>query len=155
MTHLKKQLEMARQRGDRIVLANGCFDMLHPGHIRLLQAARQLGHVLVVAIDSDRRVRGLKGDTRPIYPSGVRAEMVKALTCVDHVLVFDNETEEMIQQINPDVLVKGGAWQTPPAGADWVTERGGKVELVPISKSYSTSNLIRYLQSLPEEKSDE
>ncbi len=151
MTHLKKQLDAARQRGDRIVLTNGCFDLLHPGHVRMLSAARQFGHVLVVAVDSDRRACGLKGDNRPVYPEEVRAEMVKALACVDHVLVFDNETNEMIRQVNPDVLVKGGVIR-PLTGAEWVLGRGGTVEFVPLSKSYSTSNLIRYLQSLPEEK---
>ncbi len=100
-----------RQAGKQVVFTNGVFDLLHPGHLRYLQAARALGDLLIVAVNSDRSVRANKGPGRPVTPEGERAEILAALACVDAVVIFDNEIpDEIIREIQPDVLVKGADW---------------------------------------------
>src|SRR5690606_31847618 len=100
-----------REQGKTMVFTNGCFDLLHPGHVRLLEAARALGDVLVVAINSDESVRGLKGPTRPILPEDERAEVLASFAAVDAVTIFGEETPSaLIEKVIPDVLVKGSDW---------------------------------------------
>jgi len=139
------------QRGNRrVVMTNGCFDLLHPGHLRCLEAARALGDVLVVAINSDASVRRLKGAGRPVVPQAERAEVLAALEAVDYVTVFDEDTpQEIIARVLPDVLVKGGDW-----GADQIVGRaeveaaGGRVVTIPLEPGYSTTALLDRIRSI-------
>ena len=134
----------ARAAGKRIVFTNGVFDILHPGHLRYLQAARRHGDVLIVGLNSDASVRRYKGPTRPINPQGERAEVLEALDCVDAVSVFDDDTPaEIIRRVQPDVLVKGADWAPDKiVGRDTVEVRGGRVILEPVAQGYSTSAII-------------
>jgi D-beta-D-heptose 7-phosphate kinase/D-beta-D-heptose 1-phosphate adenosyltransferase len=120
------------------------FDLLHPGHVRYLQAARREGDVLIVGINSDRSVRGNKGPSRPIMPEHERAEVLEALECVDAVVVFDDETPAaIINHLQPDVLVKGADWAADAiVGRDTVEARGGRVVRMPIEAGWSTSAII-------------
>lgn len=127
-----------------IVFTNGCFDVLHPGHIQLLQKARALGTKLIVGINSDTSVRGIKGPGRPVFRAEDREEILLALNCVDEVKVFDELTpERLIEEVKPDVLVKGGDWkENEIIGADFVRSRGGKVVTIPFVKGYSSSDVL-------------
>ena len=119
----------AQRRGFRVVFTNGCFDLLHIGHVRSLQQARRLGDRLIVAVNCDASVRKLKGTSRPFVPARQRAEVLAALSCVDWVVLFRGDTpESLIDALRPDVLAKGGDW-SPEAivGADIVKRRGGRV----------------------------
>jgi len=140
-----------RVRGDSIVFTNGCFDLLHPGHIFILEEAAALGDHLVVAINSDQSVSHLKGPQRPIWNAADRAQMVAALEFVDAVFLFDEETPlNAILTLKPDVLVKGGDYtEETIAGAKEVKAWGGKVVTIPLKEGYSTTALIRKIQSLP------
>jgi rfaE bifunctional protein nucleotidyltransferase chain/domain len=133
-----------RRQNRRVVFTNGVFDLLHPGHVRYLQRARQLGDALIVAVNSDRSVRVNKGSQRPINPEQERAEVVLALACVDAVLVFDQDTpHDVIQAIQPDVLVKGADWGVDEiVGRDIVESRGGTVVRLELEKDFSTTGLI-------------
>jgi rfaE bifunctional protein nucleotidyltransferase chain/domain len=133
-----------RRQNRRVVFTNGVFDLLHPGHVRYLQRARQLGDALIVALNSDRSVRVNKGSQRPINPEQERAEVVLALACVDAVLVFDQDTpHDVIQAIQPDVLVKGADWGVDEiVGRDIVESRGGTVVRLELEKDFSTTGLI-------------
>jgi D-beta-D-heptose 7-phosphate kinase/D-beta-D-heptose 1-phosphate adenosyltransferase len=144
---LVKSVEGARQgegAKKKIVFTNGCFDLLHVGHVRYLQEARALGDFLVVAINSDRSVRELKGSERPVQNEDDRGEILAALKCVDFVSVFDEPTPiEVIKLIVPDILVKGGDWPVSKiVGADLVFGRGGEVRSLPFHPGRSTSKLI-------------
>ena len=132
-------------RGGVVVFTNGVFDLLHPGHVRYLQAARALGDALIVAINSDRSVRANKGPTRPIVSEAERAEVLVALACVDAVTVFDEETPHaIVSRIQPDVLVKGADWAADNiVGRDVVEGRGGRVVRVGLSPGFSTTELVR------------
>ena len=138
-----------RRAGRQIVFTNGVFDLLHPGHVRYLQAARREGDLLIVAINSDRSVRANKGPERPITPERERAEIVAALACVDATVIFDEETPaEIIRKIQPDVLVKGADWAADAiVGRDTVEARGGRVVRIPIETGWSTSSIIEKIQS--------
>ena len=138
-----------RARGGKVVFTNGVFDLLHPGHIRYLQDARRLGDALIVGLNSDRSVRTNKGPERPITPEAERAEILEALTCVDAVAVFDEETPaEIIKRIQPDVLVKGADWGPDNiVGRDTVEARGGRVVRMDLSPGYSTTELIRKVKA--------
>lgn len=142
-------VEARRRLGQRIVFTNGVFDLLHPGHVRYLQAARREGDMLVVGINSDRSVRANKGPSRPIMPEHERAEVLEALACVDAVAVFDEETPALIiEALQPDVLVKGADWaQDAIVGRDTVEARGGKVVRMPIESGWSTSAIIERAKS--------
>ena len=131
-----------------IVFTNGCFDILHRGHIQLLQKARALGSKLIVGINSDRSVRNIKGPGRPVFSAEDRAEVLMALNCVDEVLVFDDLTpQKLIEEVDPEVLVKGGDWnENEIVGADFVRHRGGKVVTIPFVKGYSTSDILARIQ---------
>jgi rfaE bifunctional protein nucleotidyltransferase chain/domain len=134
----------ARASGKRIVFTNGVFDILHPGHLRYLQAARRHGDLLIVGLNSDASVRRNKGPSRPINPEQERAEVLEALDCVDAVAVFDDETPaEIIRRVQPDVLVKGADWPADQiVGRDTVEARGGRVILEPVEQGYSTTTLL-------------
>ncbi|MDR1990907.1 MAG: D-glycero-beta-D-manno-heptose 1-phosphate adenylyltransferase [Acidobacteriaceae bacterium] len=133
-----------RAAGKTIVFTNGVFDLLHPGHVRYLQAARALGDALIVAINSDRSVRANKGPERPLTPEAERAEIIGALTAVDAVTVFDEETPlGIITAIQPDVLVKGADWAADAiVGREVVEVRGGRVVRIPVEQGHSTSALV-------------
>ena len=140
--------EAARRAGRRVAFTNGVFDLLHPGHVRYLRAARAEGDVLIVAVNSDRSVRGNKGPARPIMPERERAEVVAALAPVDAVLVFDDPTPaEVIRRIQPDVLVKGADWAADAVvGRDIVEGRGGRVVRVPVEAGYSTTRIVEKIR---------
>lgn len=133
-----------REKGRRIVFTNGCFDILHVGHTRYLQKAREIGDCLVVAVNSDASVKGLKGPTRPIVPQAERAEMLAALTCVDYVTIFDEPTPlEVIKTLKPHFLVKGGDWSIENiVGGPEVRSWGGDVKNITYIEGSSTSNII-------------
>ncbi|MDE0082264.1 MAG: D-glycero-beta-D-manno-heptose 1-phosphate adenylyltransferase [Gammaproteobacteria bacterium] len=136
-------------RSFRLVFTNGCFDLLHPGHVDCLERARRLGDALLVAVNTDRSVRGLgKGPGRPLVDQDVRARMVAALGCVDWVTLFDEETpEQLIAEVRPDVLVKGGDYsEEDVAGAEVVRGGGGRVVIMPLVPGFSTSALVRRIR---------
>jgi D-glycero-beta-D-manno-heptose 1-phosphate adenylyltransferase len=139
----------ARAAGKTVVFPNGVFDLLHPGHVRYLRHARSLGDVLVVGLNSDRSVRANKGAGRPINSESERAEVLEALSCVDAVVVFDEETPHaVIAELEPDVLVKGADWaENAIVGRDIVEARGGRVVRVPIETGYSTTAIIRKIRT--------
>lgn len=142
-----------RSEGRTVVFTNGVFDILHPGHLRYLAAARALGDALIVAINSDRSVRGNKGPTRPINPERERAEILSALACVDAVTIFDAPTpHDIITLIQPDVLVKGADWaEDAIVGRDVVEARGGRVVRMAIEAGYSTTSIIERIHGLPKQ----
>jgi rfaE bifunctional protein nucleotidyltransferase chain/domain len=148
-------VDAARASGKRIVFTNGVFDILHPGHLRYLQAARRHGDVLIVGLNSDASVRRNKGPSRPINPEHERAEVLEALACVDAVAVFDEETPaEIIRRVQPDVLVKGADWPADQiVGRDTVEVRGGRVILEPVEQGYSTTSIIDKIRHLPARQS--
>jgi D-glycero-beta-D-manno-heptose 1-phosphate adenylyltransferase len=133
-----------RAEGKRIVFTNGVYDLLHPGHVRYLQAARALGDALIVGVNSDRSVRANKGPQRPVNPERDRAEVIAALDCVEAAIVFDQDTpHEIISRLQPDVLVKGADWaEDAIVGRDVVEARGGRVVRMPIEQGFSTTELI-------------
>jgi rfaE bifunctional protein nucleotidyltransferase chain/domain len=135
--------------GGRVVFTNGVFDLLHPGHVRYLRQARTLGDTLVVGVNTDRSVRIIKGDSRPVTPEGERAEILAALTCVDVVVLFDEETPyELIKRLQPDVLVKGADWsEASMIGREIVESRGGRVVRVPFETGYSTTGIIEKVKA--------
>ena len=135
--------ELKRQ-GKRVVFTNGCFDLLHPGHTRYLAEARTLGDALLVAVNSDRSVRALKGPGRPILPESERAEILAALECVDYVTVFDDLTpRSLIARLLPEVLAKGADWgPTEIVGREEVEAAGGRVVSIHVVPGFSTSALI-------------
>jgi rfaE bifunctional protein nucleotidyltransferase chain/domain len=133
-----------KRNGRRVVFTNGCFDLLHPGHVRCLAEARALGDLLVVGVNSDRSVQGNKGPERPLVPQQDRAEVVAALASVDYVTIFDEPTpRELITRVLPTVLVKGADW--PPdevVGREQVESAGGRVVSIPLTPGYSTTSLL-------------
>ena len=140
-----------QRRHDRtVVFTNGVFDLLHPGHVRYLVAARAEGDVLVVGVNSDRSVRANKGPSRPVMPDQERAELLLALSCVDAVAIFDEETPAaIIERLQPDVLVKGADWAADAiVGRDTVEARGGRVVRVPVEGGWSTSAIIDKARAL-------
>ena len=141
-------LAALRTAGKTVVFTNGCFDILHAGHVRYLNAAKALGDILVVGLNSDDSVRSLKGEGRPVNPAADRAEVMAGLRAVDHVIIFDEApAEELVRRIKPDIYVKGGDYSLdslPEAGI--VASYGGKTVLVPLVEGRSTTNVIRRLQ---------
>lgn len=141
----------ARQaRGEKVVFTNGCFDLLHVGHVRYLAQARALGDLLVVAINSDASVRALKGEGRPILPEAERAEVLAALRSVDYVVVFgEPDPVRTIETLQPDVLVKGGDWTRETImGREIVEARGGRVLPLPYVEGASTTNIVAKIRGL-------
>ena len=132
-----------RQRGLRVVFTNGCYDLLHPGHVRLLEQARSLGDVLILALNSDASVERLKGPTRPLIPEPDRAALAAMLEAVDAVTVFDEDTpRELIAAVLPDVLVKGADWAHWIAGREEVEAAGGRVLALSLEPGYSTTGVV-------------
>lgn len=138
-----------RQRKERIVFTNGCFDVLHVGHCRYLKLARERGDVLVVGLNSDASVRRLKGNTRPVVPCDERRELLLALKPVDYVCVFEEDTpKELIEKVRPDVLVKGGDWPVEKiVGHELVQSYGGTVESLPYIEGSSTTDVIERIRT--------
>ena len=138
------QLGSRKRNGQRVVFTNGCFDLLHPGHIRSLESARAHGELLVVGVNSDASVRANKTAGRPIIPAAERAELLAALQCVDYVVIFDQPTpRELIAAILPDVLVKGGDWGANEiVGREEVEAAGGRVVSAEVVPGYSSTGLI-------------
>jgi rfaE bifunctional protein nucleotidyltransferase chain/domain len=151
MTLLSKELAStlvaARAVGKSIVFTNGCFDILHPGHIHQLREARAQGGFLVVGLNSDESVRRLKGACRPVMPETARREMLEAIRYVDAVVVFGEDTPDaLIREVRPDVLVKGAEYERSGIiGADFVESYGGRVYRVPMLPGFSTSDIIARL----------
>ena len=141
---LQAELKTAKARGAKIVFTNGCFDLLHVGHIRYLSEAKKLGDVLVIGVNTDASVKRLKGPTRPIQSESDRAEILLALKAVDMTVLFDDDTpEKIIKEIRPDVLVKGGDWAIDKiVGANFVQSYGGKVCSLTFVDRKSTTKLI-------------
>jgi rfaE bifunctional protein nucleotidyltransferase chain/domain len=141
---LIRRVERARRDRRRIVFTNGCFDLLHPGHIRCLEQARALGDWLVVAINSDASVRRMKGPDRPVVPENERAEVLAALAAVTYVTIFEEDTpQQIIARVLPDVLVKGGDWgPNQIVGRQEVEAAGGRVVSIPLEPGYSTTALL-------------
>jgi rfaE bifunctional protein nucleotidyltransferase chain/domain len=137
-----------KRNGRRVVFTNGCFDLLHSGHIGSLEQARALGDALVVGLNSDASVRRLKGAGRPVLPERERAEILAALECVDAVVIFDEPTpREVIARLLPDVLVKGGDWPGDQiVGREEVEAAGGRVVSVPVIAGYSTTEILRKIR---------
>ena len=143
-------LSRDRKAGKKIVFTNGCFDILHIGHIRYLQKARSLGDRLVIGVNSDASVRRLKGPDRPVTRERDRAEVLAALECVDYAVLFSEDTPEaLIRAVHPDLLVKGGDWKKSAiVGSAFVGSYGGKVRSLPFINGYSTTGLIQKIQTL-------
>ena len=147
-TDLKSFGETCHGRGLKVAFTNGCFDLLHAGHIRYLNEARGLGDVLVVGLNSDDSVRRIKGEGRPIVPEGERAEVLAALAAVDAVVLFDEDTPlRLVEALSPDVLVKGGDWDVETiVGREHVRAMGGQVLSLPVRPGRSTSALLARLK---------
>jgi rfaE bifunctional protein nucleotidyltransferase chain/domain len=148
VTSLRDALAPRRAAGARIVFTNGCFDLLHPGHVRYLEAARALGEVLVVGLNDDDSVRRLKGAGRPVLRLAERVEVLAALAAVDHLVVFAEDTPlRLIETLVPDVLVKGADWEPDEiVGRDVVLGHGGCVERIDVLPGVSTTEIIRRIR---------
>ena len=149
MGRLYSRAELVEQRrrwkldGKTVVFTNGCYDLLHPGHIRLLERCRSMGDVLILALNSDASVRRMKGPSRPLLDQDERVEVALALEAVDAVTLFDEDTpRELIAEILPDVLVKGADWSHFIAGREEVEAAGGKVVAAALEPGYSTTNIV-------------
>jgi len=141
-----------RAAGKRVVFTNGVFDLIHPGHLQYLAAARAEGDALIVAVNSDRSVRANKGSDRPVIPDRERAEILAALSCVDAVFVFDEDTpDRVVRAIQPDVLVKGADWPADAiVGRDTVEGRGGRVVRAELAPGYSTTAILERIKAARE-----
>jgi len=147
---LLAQRKCWKQEGRTVVFTNGCYDLLHPGHIRLLEQARSLGDVLILALNSDDSVRRAKGPSRPLTHESERVELAAALEAVDAVTLFDEDTpRELIASILPEVLVKGADWAHFVAGREEVEAAGGQVLTVPLEPGYSTTNIVELILNQP------
>ncbi len=141
----------SKARSDKkVVFTNGCFDILHVGHVRYLAEARALGDLLIVGLNSDASVKRLKGESRPVQNEGDRGEILSSLACVDYVSVFTEDTPiELIKHVNPSILVKGGDWAVNKiVGSDWVLAKGGLVKSLPFHQGRSTSQIVSKILSL-------
>ncbi|NOT86158.1 MAG: bifunctional D-glycero-beta-D-manno-heptose-7-phosphate kinase/D-glycero-beta-D-manno-heptose 1-phosphate adenylyltransferase HldE [Methylococcaceae bacterium] len=149
LTSALEAIQRAKAAGEKIVATNGCFDILHPGHIRYMQQAKALGDRLILLVNSDASVQRLKGPTRPVNDLNYRMEMLAALECVDWVVAFEDDTPAaIIAQILPDILVKGGDYTDVSAivGYDSVTQNGGEVKILPFVEGHSTTSIIETIQ---------
>jgi len=147
---LQRQCMVWRAKGQKIVFTNGCFDILHHGHLDYLAKAADMGNVLVVGVNTDASVKRLKGPERPVTNENDRAFQLASLLCVDAVCLFDEDTPlQLIELVQPDVLVKGGDYTIDTiVGAPFVMARGGKVETVPFVNGYSTTSILDYIKKL-------
>jgi D-beta-D-heptose 7-phosphate kinase/D-beta-D-heptose 1-phosphate adenosyltransferase len=141
---LKEKIDELRQKGRIIAFTNGCFDILHVGHVRYLKEARKTADVLVLALNSDSSVRALKGSTRPLVPEAERAEVLAALECIDFITIFSEATPlELICYLKPDILIKGGDWpEDQVVGRNEIKQWGGYVRLIPEVAGKSTTNIV-------------
>ena len=148
-------LSRTNRSSRRVVFTNGCFDLLHPGHIRTLEEARSFGDVLVVALNEDASVRKSKGDSRPVIAENERAELLAALEAVDFVVLFHEPTPlELIAKLVPDVLVKGADWgSTEIVGSEEVERAGGRVVSIPLEVGYSTTSILQRIRKVPQDDS--
>jgi D-glycero-beta-D-manno-heptose 1-phosphate adenylyltransferase len=139
----------ARTNGKKVAFTNGCFDLLHRGHVHVLRAARACADLLIVGINSDQSVKQIKGPKRPVLPESDRCELLGAMEMVDFVILFNEpDPYNLISAIRPDVLVKGGDWKTEKIiGADMVEEAGGRVVVVPYIKGFSTTEIIERIKN--------
>ena len=145
--YTREDLVRARKKwhsaGRTVVFTNGCYDILHPGHIRLLEQARSLGDILILALNTDSSVQRLKGPSRPLIPQDDRVELACALEAVNAVTLFDEDTpRELIAEVLPDILIKGADWVHFIAGREEVEAAGGRVLALPLEPGYSTTNLV-------------
>ncbi len=152
---LLRIIKNLKAKGKRIVFTNGCFDLLHRGHVRYLEQAKSLGDVLVIGVNSDSSVRKLKGPKRPILPQGERTEILSGLGCVDYITIFNEaDPSKLITSLKPNVLVKGGDWTREQIVGRKVVERsGGELVIIPFVKGASTSNVIDTILKRFREKS--
>jgi D-beta-D-heptose 7-phosphate kinase/D-beta-D-heptose 1-phosphate adenosyltransferase len=139
----------ARKKGLTVVFTNGCFDLLHRGHVHILRQAKAAGDLLIVAINSDRSVTTIKGPGRPVMPQTDRVELIAAMEMVDYVVVFDEpEPTKLIDAIKPNVLAKGGDWKMEEVvGADIVKRDGGRIVLIPYLQGFSTTEIIERIRN--------
>ena len=154
---LKEKLLEEKKKNKRIVFTNGCFDLVHKGHLALLKGAKKEGDILVVAINSDDSVRKLKGKGHPIFPAFERAELLASFQMVDFVVVFNEDTPyKIISELKPDVLVKGGDWNRKQVvGRDIVESNRGRVVIIPQVKGYSTSKIIEKIKDQRQKTEDQ
>jgi len=147
---LKIEVERRRGEGQKIAFTNGCFDILHVGHVRYLAEARAMGDCLILALNSDASVRAIKGEKRPLIPEGERAEVAASLEAVDYVVLFDETTPmSLIEYLRPDCLIKGGDWREEDVvGGDAVRSWGGEVALIPVVEGASTTNIVEKILSV-------
>ena len=147
---LKKKLEKLRREGKKIAFTNGCFDILHVGHIRYLREAKKTADILVLALNSDSSVRAIKGDKRPLVCESERAEIIAALEFIDFVTIFEEMTPlELIIDLKPDVLIKGGDWpEEKVVGREEIKKWGGKVALIPEIAGKSTTNIVEKIKMM-------
>jgi rfaE bifunctional protein nucleotidyltransferase chain/domain len=142
-----------RERGRRLVLTNGCFDLLHVGHVRYLEAARALGDALIVAINGDESVRALKGEGRPLNREAERAEVIAALECVDYVVIFPEvRATALLEKVRPAIYVKGGDYTTATLDGEEraaLQSAGAEIRILPFEAGYSTSGLVDKIRALP------
>jgi len=141
---IKNEIKALQQQGKKIVFTNGCFDILHAGHVDIFQQARNLGGALVVAVNSDISIKKIKGEKRPVVPQAQRMQVLAALEAIDYVVIFDEENPfKIIKEIQPDILVKGGDWPVETiVGRELVEKKGGKVLSIPLMEGISTTNII-------------
>jgi len=149
LQELKKAIEFHRKKDKKIVFTNGCYDLIHIGHVRCFREGKRLGDILIVALNSDRSVRSIKDPPRPIISQEERAEIVSSLESVDYVTIFDqDDPRDIIASVKPDILVKGGDWNLNTiVGREIVESYGGKVFALPLVKGVSTTQIIKTIAS--------
>jgi len=147
---LQTEIDALHRQGKKIVFTNGCFDILHVGHVRYLCEAKKKGDILVLALNSDRSVQAIKGDKRPIVPEAERADVMAALEAVDYVTIFEELTPlALIETLKPDVLIKGGDWEEEKiVGREAVLSWGGQVAVIPEIKGASTTNIVEKIRTV-------
>jgi len=145
LRELAQEISRLKRLGKKIVFTNGCFDLLHYGHVKYLESARAAGDILVVAVNSDASVKRLKGPKRPVVRQKYRVRVIAGLECVDYAVIFGEDTPlETIKRLKPDVLVKGADWkESQIVGADFVKKNGGRVRTIKLEKGLSTTSLIK------------
>ncbi len=148
LSELKDIVHRVKQDGKNVVFTNGCFDLLHSGHLHLLREAKKLGHLLIVAMNSDSSIKGIKGPNRPIVPETERAELLAALEMVNYVIIFPQpDPSQVIKEIGPNVLAKGGDWAKDEiVGRDTVEQLGGTTAVIPMLAGYSTTKIIEKIR---------